>query len=165
MTLGLRNAAQTFQRFMDEVLQDLDFCYVYIDDILIASATPEEHLRHLEIIFERLKKHGVISNSAKCVFGLPEVKFFRYMVSAAGTKPLPDKVDTIRAYTRPETVKRPRKFLGILNFYRRFLPNAAMVQTPLNNLLAKRVSLRQPCLVTLMLTHHWPSSATPLTSP
>jgi len=69
MTFGLRNAAQTFQRFIDEVLQGLEFCYAYIDDILIASISEEEHLRHLTILFERLRKYGVVINPAKCVFG------------------------------------------------------------------------------------------------
>jgi len=54
MSFGLRNAAQTFQRFIDEVLRDLDFCYVYIDDILVASRSEEEHLQHLRILFNRL---------------------------------------------------------------------------------------------------------------
>lgn len=62
MPLGLHNAAQTFQRFIDTVLRGLDFCYAYIDDILIASKSPEEHLRHLRLVFERFSEHGVIIN-------------------------------------------------------------------------------------------------------
>lgn len=108
MTFGLRNAAQTFQRFIDEVLQKLEFCYAYIDDILIASTSEEEHLKHLRILFERLRKYGVVINPAKCVFGQPEVKFLGYLVSGAGTRPLPEKVDAIRAYPRPNTVKKSR---------------------------------------------------------
>ena len=69
ITIDLGNAAQTFQRFMDEVLQGLDFCYAYIDDILVASASPEEHLQHLETVFQRLREYGVVINSMKCVFG------------------------------------------------------------------------------------------------
>lgn len=66
MTFGLRNAAQTFQRYMVEVLRNLNFCYVYIDDILIASSTEEEHLRHVQEVFGRLNEYGVVLNSAKC---------------------------------------------------------------------------------------------------
>lgn len=68
MTFGLRDAAQTFQRFIDEVLQELEFCYAYIDDILIASISEEEHLKHLRILFKRLRKYDFIINLAKCVF-------------------------------------------------------------------------------------------------
>jgi hypothetical protein len=72
MTFGIRNAAQTFQRFIDNVLRGLDFCYAYIDDILIASSCLEAHLNHLRTLFQRLEKYGVVINPSKCVFGQPE---------------------------------------------------------------------------------------------
>lgn len=144
MTFGLRNAAQTFQRFIDEVLQGFEFCYAYIDDILVASTSPSEHVRHLEVLFERLKTYGVVVNSAKCVFGQPEVKFLGYLVSEKGTSPLPEKVDAIRSFPRPDTVKKLRQFLGMLNFFRRFLPNAAQTQAPLNELLKGNVKGKTP---------------------
>lgn len=73
MSFGLRNAAQTFQRFMDEVLRGLNFCYVYIDDILVASATELEYLTHLEILLGRLQEYGIVINPTKCIFGQQEV--------------------------------------------------------------------------------------------
>ena len=69
MSFGLRNAAQTCQRFMDEVLRGLDFLYVYIDDILIASSTEEEYQEHLHQVFERLKSYGILINPDKCTWG------------------------------------------------------------------------------------------------
>ena len=69
MSFGLRNAAQTFQRFIDEVLHGLNFCFAYIDDILVASSSPEEHREHLQVLFERLRTYSVVINPAKCVFG------------------------------------------------------------------------------------------------
>ena len=69
MPFGLRNAAQTFQRFIDEVLRGLPFVYAYIDDILVASETMEKHEQHLQILFTRLSRYGVIINPAKCQFG------------------------------------------------------------------------------------------------
>lgn len=135
MTFGLRNAAQTFQRFIDEVLQGLEFCFAYIDDILVASSSHEEHLRHLEILFKRLKSYGVVINPGKCVFGKSEVRFLGYLVSDTGTRPLPEKVSAIRSFPQPHTVKQLRQFLGMVNFYRRFLPKAAHIQAPLNQLL------------------------------
>lgn len=136
MTFGLRNAAQTFQRFIDEVLLGLEFCYGYIDDILIFSSSQEEHKSHLRQLFERLKQYGILVNTSKCVLGQSEVTFLGYQVSAAGTRPLDTKVQAIQDYSVPKTVKDLRRFLGMLNFYRRFIPNAAQLQAPLNAILA-----------------------------
>jgi transposase InsO family protein len=136
MSFGLRNAAQTFQRFIDEVLRDLDFCYVYIDDILVASSNPTQHDEHLRLLFTRLSEYGVLINSSKCVFGVPEVKFLGYIVNARGTCPLQEKVEAILSFPLPANVKQLRQFLGMINFYRRFLPSAARIQAPLNDLLA-----------------------------
>lgn len=144
MTFGLRNAAQTFQRFIDEVLRKLPFCFAYIDDILIASRTREEHLEHVQIVCERLKEYGVVINPAKCVFGQSNVKFLGYRVSSEGTEPLPQKFDAIKKFPRPDTVKQLRQFLGMINFYRRFIPNAAQLQAPLNDLLQGNVKGKVP---------------------
>jgi hypothetical protein len=130
MTFGLRNAAQTFQRFMDKVLRGLDFCYVYIDDILIASSSPEEHVEHLKTVFSRLEKYGVVVNPNKCVFGQKEVRFLGYLVSGAGTRPLPEKVEAIKGFAQPQTVKSLRQFLGMINFYRRFIPRLPCPKHP-----------------------------------
>ena len=129
MSFGLQNAAQTFQRFIDEVTRGLDFCYT---DDLVASASEEEHMAQLEILFQRLQ---VVINSRKCHFGMPEVKFLGYLVSSESTYPLPEKVEAIRGYSKPETIKNLRRFLGALNFYRRFLPRDAETQAPLNDFL------------------------------
>ena len=142
MPFGLRGAAQTFQRFIDEVLCDLDFCYAYIDDILIASSSEEEHLRHLQILFERLQSYSVVVNPAKCVFGRTDIEFLGYLVSGEGSRPTPARVQAIQEYPRPRTAKELRRYLGMLNFYRRFLPRAAEVQAPLNDLLRDNVKGR-----------------------
>ncbi|KAK9885262.1 hypothetical protein WA026_010760 [Henosepilachna vigintioctopunctata] len=139
MTFGLRNAAQTFQRFIDEVTRGLNFCYAYIDDILIASTSLQEHQTHLEILFQRLKDYGIVLNPSKCVFGQPSVKFLGYLVSSNGTQPLPEKVEAIRNFPKPDNAKQLRRFLGMLNFYRRFMPKAAAIQAPLHDLLKQKV--------------------------
>lgn len=135
MAFGLRNAAQTFQRFMDEVLRDQTFCYGYLDDILVFSKDIHQHQQHLRQLFERLVKYGVLLNTSKCIFGQSEVKFLGYKVSASGIQPLDYKVQAIRDFPLPKTVKELRRFLGMLNFYRRFIPDAATKQAPLNSLL------------------------------
>jgi hypothetical protein len=135
MTFGLRNAAQTFQRHLHTVLGDLDFCFSYLDDILVASATAEEHAQQLETVFTRLRANHIVVNPAKCVFGEPEVEYLGHQISSAGCKPLPDKVAAITGYPKPATMKDLRRFLGMLNFYRRFVKKAAEIQSPLHNLL------------------------------
>ena len=137
MPFGLRNAAQTFQRFMDEVLRGLDFCYDYIDDLLVASRNPEEHKQHLHIVFERLKKYGIIINPQKCEFGVPSLQFLGHQVDSSGIHPLEEKVQVIRDFPRPTTPRQLRTFLGLVNFYHRFIPKAAQILHPLNTLLSQ----------------------------
>jgi hypothetical protein len=136
MPFGLKNAGQAFQRLMDSVCQDLDFLFDFLDDILIASRTREEHLHHLRLLFERLKKHGLVINLAKCQFGRSEISFLGHLITSHGSKPLPDKVEAIRNFARPETVKGLQQFAGMINFYHRFLPSAARIMQPLYGALA-----------------------------
>ena len=96
MPFGLRNAAQTFQRFMDEVTRGLDFVYVYIDDILVASTNALEHEVHLRLLFDR--QYGVVLNPAKCVFGVSSLEFLEHKVTAHGIQPLESKVTAIREF-------------------------------------------------------------------
>lgn len=92
-------------------------------------------MEHLEILFQKLKEYGVVINTSKCVFAQTEVNFLGYLVSSTGTRPQPEKVDAILTYPKPETIKKLRRFLGMMNFYRRFISRAAEVQSPLNALL------------------------------
>jgi hypothetical protein len=93
MSFGLRNAAQTFQRFMDDILRDLNFCFAYLEDILAFSWSLEEHKQHLRALFNQLQRYGIIINPTECVFRAPEVTFLGYKVSAEGSQPLEDRVN------------------------------------------------------------------------
>ena len=135
MPFGLRNAAQTFQRFIDEVLHGFDFCFRYIDDLLIASRTPEEHLQHLRAVLERLDQHGIVINVAKSVFGAASLEFLGHLVDSSGIRPLEKKVQAIRDFPLPTSHRKLREFLGLVNFYRRFIPHCASIVHPLNALL------------------------------
>ena len=92
MPFGLRNAAQTFQHFMDEVLRRLDFCYVYIDDVLIASRTPDEHKVHLRLVLQCFVLYGIIINPVKCILEAMELQFLGHHVNKDGVCPLSDQV-------------------------------------------------------------------------
>jgi hypothetical protein len=85
---GLRNAAQTCHRFVDEITRGLNFIYAYIDDFLIASDNERQHYEHLRTLFERLSRYGVVINSAKCVFGVSEITFLGYTVNGDGMEPI-----------------------------------------------------------------------------
>lgn len=135
MPFGLRNAAQSFQRFIDDVLHGLSFCYAYIDDVLVASSTKEEHISHLTAILTRFKEHGIVINSNKCVFANPSLSFLGYHIDQHGICPLEDKVHVIRNYPQPTTPKQLRQFLGLVNFYHRFIPSCAKTLSPLHSLL------------------------------
>lgn len=148
MTFGLRNAGQTFQRFVDELTRGLDFVYSYLDDFLIYSRSEAEHEDHLREVFKRLKKYGMLVNTSKCVFGAHEVKFLGYLITEKGCRPLDSKVQAVKNFPCPTNVRQLRGFLGMLNFYRRFLPQAAQVQAPLHALLTGSVKGSQPVHLT-----------------
>ncbi|XP_072143121.1 uncharacterized protein [Dermacentor andersoni] len=136
MSFGLRNAGQTFERFFDEVVRGLDFCFVYLDDILVFSRNTDEHQRHLRLLFQCLDDHGLLVNVPKSTLGASVVKFLGHEVSSEGTRPLPQRISDMQNYTQPTTAQDLRRFLGMLNFYRRFLPHAADYQAPLHDALA-----------------------------
>lgn len=132
MTYGLRNASQSFQRYVDRALGDLDFVFVYIDDILIASSSEAEHALHLRTVFERLQRFHLRLNVSKCVLGAAEIEFLGYSVSSGGIRPTVSKVEAIHRFPKPKTVAELRRFLGMVNFYRLSMPHAAKMQAPLN---------------------------------
>lgn len=134
MPFGLRNAAQTMQRFIDQALHGLNFVFAYIDDLLIASSDESEHLQHLEILFDRLASFSISINPSKCVFGQQTVDFLGHKISKDGILPLPSKVEAINSFPPPSSKRQLQRFLGMINFYRRFLPNSAAVMLPLTKL-------------------------------
>ena len=93
---------------MDQVLRGLDCCYDYIDDLLIASKSPEEHVQHLRMVFERLSKYGIVINPQKCEFGVPSLHFLGHLVDATGIHPLNEKVQVISDFPRPTSQRKLR---------------------------------------------------------
>ena len=122
---GLKNAGQDFQRLMDSILGDIPRVFVYIDDILIASESLEQHLEDLDVVFKTLAANGMVVQRAKCVLGQPSLEFLGYQVTKDGIAPLQDRVVAIKATTPPTSVKELQRFLGMVGYYRRFISNAA----------------------------------------
>ncbi|GFX85078.1 retrovirus-related Pol polyprotein from transposon opus [Trichonephila clavipes] len=131
MQFGLCNAASTFQRFVDEVLRGLNFVYAFIDDILVASSSEAEHIQNLRLLFQRLDQHGLSINPSKCTFGVPTLNFLGFQVCSSGIKPLEDRVEAIFKFPKPTTITQLRRFLGMLNYYRRLIRQAAHIRAPL----------------------------------
>ena len=134
MPFGLKNAAQTFKRFMDSVFRDFLFVYIYLDDILVASNSSDEHRRHLRQLFDRLADYGLVVNPKKCVLGQSCLEFLGHCVTSSGVCPLLERVQHITDFPRPQSTKSLKEFLGMLNFYRRFVPQAAAILLPLYDL-------------------------------
>ena len=103
MPFGLKTAAQTFQRLMDSVTAKLSGVFVYLDDVLVASASEQQHAHDLRQLFSALKRCGLVLNEGKCTFGVREIKFLGHRVSAKGIAPLPGKVEAVQQYEQPQS--------------------------------------------------------------
>lgn len=136
LPFGLTNAPATFQALMNRVLHPyLDkSVVVYLDDILIFSRTPEEHLTHLEQVFSALEQHQLYVGMEKCGFGLKEVDFLGHIVSGDGIRPDPAKVEAVQQWPVPSSVREVRSFLGLTGYYRRFIKHYSAKALPLTEL-------------------------------
>ena len=135
MPFGLCNAAQAFQRFMDCITRGLEGVHVYIDDILVVGRNDEEHERRLRQLLARLTKNGLIVNPAKSVLGASEVNFLGFTVNENGVQPMQKKIDAIRNFPEPQKFSQLSEFLGMVNFYHRFIPKCSDIARPLYDLL------------------------------
>ncbi|GFX27857.1 hypothetical protein TNCV_3082801 [Trichonephila clavipes] len=126
------------------ITRGLKGVYAFIDDILIASQNVQEHTTHLRALFERLDYYGLTIKPSKCAFGVDSLKFLGFQVSSESISPLPDKVDVIQKFRRPNTITQLRRFLGMYNFYRRFIPKAAHVLAPLIKFLEGHTNKTKP---------------------
>jgi len=111
MPFGLRNSAQTFQRYIDEILADFTFAHPYIDDILIASPNTSEHIQHLRLVFSRLQEANLQINWSKYYFVKPSVTFLGHTISDHGHSPLVNRLQSIQSITPPKTVSDLRSEL------------------------------------------------------
>lgn len=139
MPFGLKNAPSTFQRVMDNVLEDLigKVCLVYLDDIIIFATSLEEHIANLKLIFERLRTSNFKIQLDKSEFLRKEITFLGHIVSTEGIKPNPEKIDAIQRFPIPQTKKDIKSFIGLLGYYRKFIKDFAKLTKPLTKCLKK----------------------------
>jgi hypothetical protein len=139
LPFGLTNAPATFMTLMNDIFRPMldKFVIVYLDDILIYSKDLREHEQHLRQVLEKLRQNRLYAKLSKCEFFRTEVNFLGHIISADGVKTDPDKTAAIREWPQPKDIKELQSFLGLCNFYRRFVQHYSKITVPLTDLLQK----------------------------
>ncbi|XP_036148743.1 uncharacterized protein LOC118647611 [Monomorium pharaonis] len=139
MPFGLKNAPSTFQRLMDNVLSGLqgNELFVYMDDIVIYARSLKEHEVKFERLMKRLKAANLQLQPDKCEFLRQEVAYLGHIICADGVRPDPNKVEAVIKFPVPKNVKNIKQFLGLVGYYRKFIPNFSKIAKPLTDLLKK----------------------------
>ena len=132
---GISTATSIFQSKMDQVLHGIPNVGCLIDDILIATETEEEHLTALGSLLSRLEEHGLVANEAKCLFGVPDIIYLGHYFDGEGIHCTKEKVEAILNMKRPDNVSELRSFLGLITYYKKFIPNLSTTFRPLYELL------------------------------
>ena len=122
MPFGLTNAP-AFQRLMERCLGDLhlNWCIIYLDDIIVFSKTPAEHIERLRGVFAKLIAGGLKLKPKRCEFFRSKISYLGHIVSSKGIETDPKKIEVVKNWTTPKTVTDVRSFLGFTNYYRRFI--------------------------------------------
>ncbi|XP_062374782.1 uncharacterized protein K02A2.6-like [Sardina pilchardus] len=137
LVFGVASSPAIFQRTMDNLFQNIPCVAVYLDDILVTGKTEVEHLQNLDQVLKRLSDAGLRLKTSKCVFQAPSVTYLGHRISAQGLSPVEEKVRAIKEAPSPKTVAELRSFLGLVNYYGKFLPDLSTVLAPLYRLLHK----------------------------
>ena len=154
LPFGLTSALATFQTLMNKLFEQahfdangaaipgellFEFVLVFVDDILIFSRTVEDHQRHLCTVFQLLRKQRLQIKPSKCVWGQTELPYLGFIVSRDGIKPDPKKVEAVTAWPTPTTVKGIQQFLGLTNFFRKFILGYCNLVAPMTVLTKKNM--------------------------
>ena len=135
MPYGLTCATQTCQRGLDTILQNCKHCVDnYVDDCIVFSDDMTSHIQDLRLVLGKLQAAGFTLHGSKCSFGTDTITHLGFKYTSSGVAPSPDKTKAISDWPTPRTIKDVRSFVGLLNFYRRFIPHFAKIAGPLNDL-------------------------------
>ena len=128
---GLAQASAYFQELMNKVLKDLPFTIAYLDDIIIYSKTAEEHLDHLQQVFQKLHDAELTRKLNKCHFFTKEIEYLGHVLSTTGITPLSSKTAAIKLMKHPKNAKHFRAFLRLIGYYCKFMKNFVWIAKPL----------------------------------
>ena len=136
MPFGLCNTLPTFQRLMQNCLGELNltYCLIYLDDVIVFSDTPEEHLRRMHVIFNRLNEHSLKLKPSKCEVFKSEINYLAHHVSQKGVLPLKKNLESIAQCPPPDTYTKVKSFVGLVGHYRCFIKGFAKIAAPLYDL-------------------------------
>ena len=137
LPFGISAAPSIFQRTMENILQGIPNTCIYLDDVLVTGDTQESHLANLEAVLSKLQTAGLRLKCSKCTFMMSSVEYLGHQISAKGIQPTEDKVRAIKDAPVPTDVTQLRSFVGLVNYYGKFLPNLSSVLAPLYTLLQK----------------------------
>ena len=137
LPFGVSSAPAIFQRTMEGILKGIPYVHAYIDDILVTGTSESEHLQILEQVLTRLEEVGMRLKESKCQFLLPSVEYLGYRISENGIQPMEEKLRAIRDAPIPRDLSQLKSFLGLLNYYGKFLPHLSSTLAPLYKLLSK----------------------------
>lgn len=141
MPFGLKNAPSTFQRLMNNVLTGLqgERCFVYLDDVVIYSHDLNSHIENLSAVFQKLRSFNLKLQPDKCEFLRKEVGYLGHVITEDGLKPDPNKIKSVQEFPVPKCPKDIKSFLGLISYYRRFIPDFSKLSKPLTSLLKKDI--------------------------
>ena len=136
MPFGLCNALPTFQRLMQNCLGGLNltYCLIYLDDVIVFSDTPEEHLWRMRVVFDRLREHSLKLKPSKCDVFKSEINYLAHHVSQKGVLPLKKNLESIAQCPLPDTYTKVKSFVGLVGHYRHFIKGFAKIAAPLYDL-------------------------------
>jgi len=139
LCFGLTNAPATFQRVMNQIFKEHigEIVLVYLDDTLVMSRTPEEHEKHLRTVLEVLRQHKLKVKLSKCELNIPELHFHGHVVGREGVKVDPLKVAVIAKWPVPKNLKESQAFLGLGNYFHKFVNHFSTMVAPLTALTSK----------------------------
>ena len=137
LPFGVSSASAIFQRAMDTILQGLSGVVYYQDDVLVIGLNMEEHIKNLEHVFDRMKAFGLRLRLTNCKFLQETVEYLGHVISSQGMHTSPKKVEVIKMASTPRNITELRSFLGIVNYYGKFIAGLANICAPLNELLRK----------------------------
>ena len=149
MPFGLTNAPATFQCLMESCLGEmhLKWCIIYLDDIIVFSKTPEEHIERLRGVLEKLSAAGLRLQLSKCEFFKSRITYLGHIVTKDGIETEKKKVIAIQEWLIPKTLTEVHNVLGFMNYYCKFIPKYAQIARPINQLVSGENANKKKALV------------------